>query len=674
MRKYFILNILFLLSASVLIAQPITTATPEYLLASAEEQLEAKHYNNALEKFSEVYKETRDRSLVYQIASLHHKLRDYAKAENWYGRIMKRDAELAKYPDVRYKYAQMLKYNGKYDEAIEQFMLVVSEEEDPKKIALAKTELKGARMVKDMKNIKGLTVEHAGNRINTRYSEYSPVLVGTDEMYFTAIQGKELIETSNTKKAYSKVYRSTKDPKKGWLKAAPLSDKINRDGFHIGNLALSPNGGTMFFTRATLDGDELMTSKLYYSKKSGNAWEGANEVKGINGDYIVKQPAVGELFGKEVLFFISNMEGGHGGFDLYYATYKGDGAYELPVNLGPTVNSAADEESPFYRDGTLYFSSNGHPGMGGFDIFESVWNGSEWSAPENIGKGFNSSVDDKYFSIDEEGYKGLLISNRAGTKSIKGKTCCNDIFEVNIAKVVLDLLATTFSEGNILKGATVQLIESSGETEQDVNTEGNDYSFGLKPNVSYTVIGTATGFYPDTVTFNTVGLDVSTTIEKKLDLKPVPPPPPPPKEPEYEVISIKEAIRLNNIYYDYDDDKILTDAEIDLNFLLGLLNKYSDMVIELGSHTDARGNDRYNQRLAQRRAESAKNWLLAKGIDPSRIVAVGYGEKEILNRCTNGIKCEDEEHRINRRTEFKIIAGPKTIEVKKERVLKKPKK
>ena len=143
-----------------------------------------------------------------------------------------------------------------------------------------------------------------------------------------------------------------------------------------------------------------------------------------------------------------------------------------------------------------------------------------------------------------------------------------------------------------------------------------------------------------------------------------------PKEPEVEIITEtitrNEPIRMNNIYYDFDDTKILSDAEKDLSELYGLMIKYPDMVIELSSHTDAQGRSTYNEDLSQRRAQSATNWLIDQGISKKRIKPVGYGESVILNRCKNGVKCSDDEHRENRRTEFRIIAGPQTIEITRE--------
>ena len=171
------------------------------------------------------------------------------------------------------------------------------------------------------------------------------------------------------------------------------------------------------------------------------------------------------------------------------------------------------------------------------------------------------------------------------------------------------------------------------------------------------------GYYPDTITFNTNGIFDNYTVRKTIKLIPLPPAE---KEPEFTEVTINEPIRLNNIYYDLAKWDILTEAEQDLEYIEELMDQYSDMVIELSSHTDSRGKTRYNLDLSQKRAQSAKDWLVNRGIDPNRIKPVGYGESKILNQCKGRVKCSEEEHRINRRTEFKIIAGPETIQIKKE--------
>ena len=517
----------------------------------------------------------------------------------------------------------------------------------------------------------GITVENAGRKVNSKYSEYSPVMYNNLDLYFTGFRRDEVLVLDNkARDRYSKVFVSSLG-ERGFGEAKELqANNISRDGFHIGNIALSRDRQTMYFTRAILEGNELNASKVFVSHMGDEGWGPARELEGVNGDYIVKQPAVGELFGNEVLIFASNMEGGYGGFDLYYSTRTGDG-YTPPVNLGEVINTKNDEESPFYLDGTLYFSSDGHPGIGGFDIFSSLWNGSNWSNPNNIGKPYNSSVDDLYFSIDEEGYNGLLVSNRAGTRSLKSKTCCNDIWIVKKEKIVLELIASMFSEKQPLDSVSISFADYTndelGEVRNRLKADTNVYSFALLPDKAYKLVGRKEGYYPDSLEFNTVGVTASQIFEKKLNLKPMPKEP----EDEYEEYTINESIRLNNIYYDFDDDKILPDAEQDLTVILELMNQHADMVIELSSHTDSRGNKAYNEDLSQRRADSAKKWLVKRGINRSRIFAVGYGEEKILNRCLNRVPCSDEEHRFNRRTEFKIIEGPTTIQIKKTRLKKR---
>ncbi len=671
--------ILFIASFGTLIAQPLNRSTADEMLATAEEQLELRDYYNALTWFEKAYEENRELEIAYKIANLHESLRDYRKAERWWKRIVnKRSRKTVNpyMPAARFNYARMLKMNGEYGEAKSEFQLFISEAEDPSMIERAKAELAGCEMGREMDEVAGLSIENAGKEVNTKYSEYSPYLVNGNELYFTAIQADDVIVIEDAEDDFhSRAFVSQmSENRKGemeWGEPSALGTNINREGFHIGNLSISEDGGRMYFTRALLDGNDLGESKIFYSDKGGNGWGPANEVEGVNGDFIAKQPVVGELFGNEVLFFVSNMEGGYGGYDLYYSTRRGD-TYAPPVNLGATINTKGDEETPFYRDGVLYFSSDWHPGLGGFDIFNSEWDGANWSAPINLGKGYNSPQDDLYFSIDAEGYDGFLISNREGTKSAHGKTCCNDIWTVKKLKVVLDLAATVFDNTKKpLNGATVQLVQmvdnTPGETKKNTKDESNEFAFPLGREVAYMLIASRDGYFPDTAYFNTTGTDVTTTFEQQFYLAPVPVE----EEPEVETYTTDQPIEMQNIFYDLAKWDILPEAESDLGLILELMNKYGDMEIELSSHTDARGTTKSNERLSQRRAESAKAWLVERGIDESRITSVGYGESQIRNQCTNGVRCSEEEHRYNRRTEFKITAGPTSIQIEKTRLKKK---
>jgi peptidoglycan-associated lipoprotein len=674
MKKLTIILILSIAAFSSLLAQPFGATKPEIMLKVAEECMVNKDYYNALEWYDKYYESEKDKSVAIKIAELNYLLRDYAKAESWYARAIGNKKDSIADEAVRFKYARALKMNEKYDEAISVFQEYLASTTDAKMKTLTQNELEGCKMARKMVAPENIIVANIGNKVNTTNGEYSPSWLSENEIIFTSHRSKEVIIMDGSKggdQYRAKIYTSKKGAKGAWADPKVLDDEINRPGYEQGNVALHPRGNLMYFTRAELEGTVLKSSSIYYSvKDEKEQWGPANEVKGINGTYIAKQPAIGELFGKEVMFFVSNMEGGKGGFDIYYATKLSDGTFSTPNNLGPTINTVGDEETPFYKDGKLYFSSNGLPTIGGFDIFVSTWNGAEWSAPSNLGKGFNSNVDDLYFSLDEDGYNGLIVSNRVGTKSLKSKTCCDDIFSFSIEKIKADLTALTLEKNKSLSGATVQLMEMDNgrivKADSKTNAGGNSFNYLLDIDKAYMIVGSKSGYTSDTVSFNTVGLLKKTKIEKKLNLKSVPKVVVKTPNKDSVVVSINEPIRLNNIYYNYDDDKILPDAEPDLNYLDSLMKRYPDMVIELSSHTDARGNDAYNQRLSQRRAESAKQYLIKRGITEPRIRPVGYGESIILNRCTNGIKCNDDEHRFNRRTEFKIVAGPTSITIKKQ--------
>ncbi|MBK7410294.1 MAG: OmpA family protein [Saprospirales bacterium] len=675
-------------------AQPLNRATYATMMKIADQKMEEEDYYNALDWYEQAYEEVKDDEVSVKIANLYFFLRDYRNAERAFLRVLRRDRKNA-YVEERFTYAQTLKMNGKYDEAIEELEKYLSDGTDPVKKELAQVELEGAKFAKIAPDPRNMTISNAGKNVNSSYSEYSAVLApGGQKMYYGSFNSEEIIVVDkNNTDYFAKIYSADRTDE-GWGQGVALDEKINRPGYHNSNVTLSPDGRRMYFTRQLLTGNVVSESKIYMSEFGAGGWGAANEVEGVNGDYIANHPAVGELYGTEVLFFTSNMDGGYGGADIYYSPFKG-GKYGQPINLGPKINTVGDEYTPYYRDGVLYFSSTGHPGLGGFDIFSSEWNGAVWSEPVNMGKGYNSSVDDLSFMISDDGYSGFLLSNRPGTRWLKskGKTCCDDIYNVSLKIILADLKSTVFDQetDEELQGATFQLIDMTDDEESGkvidtkTNGNGNAFDFPLELDKFYRIIASREDYYPDTLEFNTMGLLDSKTYEIPVKLKPT---------PVYITISKEEPIELENIYYDFDDDKILPDAEPDLNFVLEILNQYPEIVIELSSHTDARGNDAYNRELSQRRAESARRWLLAKGVERKRIQAVGYGETvpktigdklaseysflkkgDVLTEAfINQLPTEKEQedaHQINRRTEFKIVEGPTSIKIEETRLIRK---
>ncbi len=670
--------IVFIFAITTVFAQPLRDVKVDKKLKIAQEQKERGDYYNALDWYMQVNEELPDDvEVIHSIAELHAELRDTKKAESWYRKVSKKD-KTNKYPNAEFNLGRYYKMNGKLDEAAEALNTFISETSDATLKGLAQAELAGIALARNAKENEDITVADAGDNINSRYTDFSPVYSNDGTMYYASMAVEEVVVMDGKRKDYfAKIFKSSKQGE-GMSKGQELSTAVNRPGVHTGNVTVSPDGERMYYTRTEFNANKMVSSAIYMSARTSDGWGAATKV--LDGDYLVKQPTVGEMYGSEVLIFASDMAGGYGGMDLYYSKIEGD-SYSSPTNLGDAINTAGDDVTPYYKDGTLYFSSTGHPGIGGLDVFSSQWSGS-WNAPVNIGAGINSSYDDIYYSIDDSGYNGFVVSNRPSRRSLKSRTCCDDIYTVSIKEVLLDLRAITFDAKTkaSLDGVDVQLVEMTkgkeGETANAV-TKNGEAGFALAREMAYKIIVSKDGYKDASLEFNTVGLNETQTIDKKLGLLPNEPVYVEVEVEVYDTIQSQQPIRLNSILYDYNKASIRPESEADLNTLLSYMTSYTDMVIEMSSHTDSKGSESYNKTLSQKRAESAKAWLVEKGISESRIQAVGYGESMPVaeNEFADGTDNPDG-RQLNRRTEFKIISGPKFIvskRIEKKIILKKEK-
>lgn len=655
---------LFLSTTVWLSGQPLKEIPFRFKLEAADSAYKNHDYYNAIQWYNEVYREDRQNKYLDRLAGLYFTIRDYKRAERWLDRLIERDKENS-YPLARLQYAQALKMNGKYDLSAIQLQEIVRGSFSDSIRQVAQVELKGINMAESMVRPANIAVVNVGNLVNTRNSEATPIPIAGGDLYFISFGENKIIETeADDINTQAKIFTAKMNNKGQFTRrATPVDDIKVGDKGHIGNVFVSPDGRSLYFTYFLLNGNKLDKSEIYYSTSSGRGWSSPKKVEGLPELGIVKNPSTGTLLGQQVLFFSYNGTG-EGGYDIFYAPLESPTRVGNVVPVGAGINTPGDEISPIFSSNTLYFSSNGHPSIGGFDIYSALWTGDSWTRIENMGKGINSTLDEKFYFPSGDQINGYLVSNREGTRSVQSSTCCDDIFQLEDKTIIIRLLATVLDGEEPLKEASIAVFpveqKEWGSPDIQYNGKGNEFTFSIDADKAYQVVVSREGYVSDTVAFNTVGVVESKDFRGTFRLKKLPEE----KETE-ETISLNEPIRLKNIYYDFDDDKIKIEAEQDLDYLYDLLSEYPNMVIELSSHTDSRGSDSYNLNLSQRRANSAKDYLVQRGIDPDRIEAVGYGETKILNHCTNGVNCSEEEHQLNRRTEFKIIAGPTTVPVKR---------
>ncbi|MFK7950109.1 MAG: DUF1573 domain-containing protein [Saprospiraceae bacterium] len=672
------LSFLFLLMAvfgfQQLVAQPMSIDK----LAAAEKELANKEYYTALEWYLDAYEDGEDNiqdnvEVINNIATLYSQLRNYRKAASWYKKLINKDKN-NKYPNAKYHLGYALKIDGKYTEALEALNDFMANSGDAGMKERAKIEIAGVKLAQSLPAADPeIIVENKTTRnFSTAYTEWSPLYASETEMYYSTMNSDKVVYRKGD--YHQKIYKSTKTGD-DWSAGTVLAETVNKKGVHNGTVTISADGNYMYFSRAAKTGEELTSSKIYVAEKSGGSWSEAKEVEGLNdAAYLTTQPSFGKVNGKNALFFTSDMPGGKGGYDIYVAILKSPTSVEPPINLGDDVNTPLNDQTPFYKDDQLYFASNGHPNLGGYDIFVADQNGVKWDNVENLGKSVNSEYDELYFVLDQEGYHGFMVSNRKGTKTIEKtstfdkedswRTSGDDIWTVTFPKPVFaNLDVRVFNQDDKpVKGVTIELREKGAANGQvKTNPRGNKFEFPLDLDKEYEVIATRDCYDGSKEVISTMNVTDSKTFVTEFTLNE--------DAPKITSRRIKKQIKsesgkpivLSGLNFDLAKWNIRPDAEPALIQVLNLMNKYPAMIIELSSHTDSRGSKPANERLSERRATSSKEWLVTRGIAADRIVAKGYGETQLLNECADGVTCDEASHEMNRRTEFKITSGPTEI-------------
>ncbi|MEX0813816.1 MAG: OmpA family protein [Chitinophagales bacterium] len=639
-------------------------------IRDANRNLKTGDIYTAADIFKKILKYAPERvDLVFEMANTYRFARDYENAAIWY---LKADSLNAKdYPLSTYYAGLMLKMNDNCEAAIkyfEQFYKKPSGDFSAKYRKWAKTEIEGCALAEELKK-KPLSIEitHLDSTINSPYTEISPFLWDDSTLVFASLPSDSVIVIEDQAEEidyYIKFYEAQK--KDGKYLKPEIFPLFQEEEVHTSNGNLSPDRKRFYFTKCYESFTGKTICSIFESKLFRGEWTTARALPDqINpGNSNSTQPYIAKhKSGKEILYFISDRLGGEGGKDIWFSEIKSNGEYGEVQNAGGRINTDRDEATPFFDEQTetLYFSSNGHAGMGGYDVFLSKGEGFRWNDPKNIGYPVNSTTDEMYYRLNEHDRStGYLVSNRPGVISIMNATCCDDIFEFEyFDDKVRYVKGFVFEEGatkkKIINQARIELLvkdtipESNTETVLAADTieNGFPYFFEITADSKYTIVASREGFLSTSLDFNTINAESSDTFQVDIYLK------------RFEK---DKAYALKNIYYDYDKWQMRESSKKTLDTLYHVMIDNPGIIVEIGSHTDIRGTESYNYRLSQKRAENCVQYLIDKGISIGRVLARGYGESQLLREdCAELEECPEEGegdcpcHQKNRRTEFKIV-------------------
>lgn len=648
-----IFNCIIITLILITLASCSTTKLGRVALSSQE----IGEYHKAIDKYRKANRKEKDRDkrmeYTYAIAECYRYLGQYEMAALYYRNTIRRS-----HPDPKALlwYAEMLRSSQKYEEALENYRLYLEEAPDDQQA------LNGIESIRLTQLWTAIPTKHIINpvkELNSRESDYSPIFVGgrDNEIIFTstrkAATGKR--RSMITGQSFADLFRSQFNvQRQKWGEPQPLDQNfIVNTTAEEGAATLSGIGDQMIFTRCSYDKTRNSPPQVYATSQVRGSWAEPSLLDILGDSVMTAHPALSP--DGSILYFVSDAPGGQGGKDIWMAEKSG-GAYKSAVNLGPKINTPGDEMFPYVRDnGELYFSSNYHPGMGGFDIFRAVKDeDGKWTV-ENMGYPLNSAGDDFGIAFIQGRNEGMFSSNRKGSRS-------DDIYSFFVPPIIFQMAGEVFNKetNTPLDGVTVRIIGTDG-TNLRMQTQNAKFQMRLQPETEYIVAGFREGYLLDKSGFTTEGLTDSKDFRVELFLTPT-----------------DNPIKLDNINYAFGSADLQPESIVALDTLIELLQANPTITIELMAHTDHVGSEQFNFELSQRRAQSVVNYLIEKGINAQRLVAKGYGETwpktvtreiaaqyDFLNRgdeLTEAfiMKLPTEEQRqiaqgINRRTEFRVL-------------------
>ncbi len=578
-------------------------------------------------------------SYVYsQLAESYYNVFNTVEAEKWYAKALETSSD----PEMVYNYSQMLKANGDYEESNVQLAKFSSmRPADNRAIAFRENPNYLPKILEKGKkfNIQGLA-------INSEVSDFGGNLQN-GKLYITSARSGKRKTYGWNEEPFLDIYTAIANQDGSFQMPSIIEDNINTK-YHEGTVSFSPDGNTMYFSRESFyekvyERDpstkyKISVLHLYKSINQQGQWSEAEPLS-VNGDnYSVKNPSVSA--DGSTLYFASDKADGYGNFDIYSAAIDENGVVGEATNLGQKLNTEGQEMFPFISaNNTLYFSSNGHLGLGGLDVFFAKIVDGKVGPVRNIGIPVNGNADDFAFSINEETEEGFVSSNREGGMG------SDDIYAIKKLQPICDVLMTVTvrdtKTGVILEAATVSIQDAEGNIfgTKTSNAEGI-VEYIIECDVDTKLVGSKIDYESGSTL---VAGTSEETISAELLLTPI------------EDIIIANKVILNPIYFDFDKSNITAQAAFELDKLVQLMTKYESIVITAESHTDSRGSASYNLSLSDRRAKTTAQYVISKGIDASRIT--GSGKGEMVPNVDCGGKCTEDQHQLNRRSEFFILEG-----------------
>lgn len=626
-------------------------------LSDAEEKQRIGEYYEAAAIYRRVYTKTSPKKrdlrgyVAFRMAECNRMINSTAKAVSGYMNALRYD-----YPDsiLYLRLGQMQQKNGRYADAIKNYDAYL--QYDPTSV-LAFNGVEGSQKALEWKKNPTRYVVKRMDKFNSRRGEFSPMLLGPDydQLYFASSRSKDKDQkiSAITGQNNNNFYVIKKDEQGNWLQPEELEDEVNTE-FDEGTPSFTPDGNTMYYTYCTQAPEGDRTAEIYMSSRSSAKWGKGSKVEILKDSVTaLAHPSVSP--DGRWLYFVSDAVGGQGGKDIFRARINGNDFGPME-NLGPEINTPGDEVFPYVRDSvTLYFASNGHPGMGGLDIFRATLDSTEHWHVENMRSPINSNGDD--FGITFEGVheRGFFSSNRNDARGY------DHLYSFELPIITVKIEGIVFDVDEVpIEGATVRIVGRDGLNAKVLTMKNGEYEVELERDIRYVMMASARGFLNQ-------NFELKTGAEEKNETYIV----------DFYLSPITKPVVIENIFYDFDKATLRPESKAALDEMIKMLNDNPNVTIELGAHTDRKGTDKYNEGLAQRRAQSVVDYLIEGGIAPDRLEAKGYGESvpKVINKkmarehdflhegdtlsapFIEKLTPEQQEiaDQINRRTEFKVL-------------------